>query len=101
MSNPVPKGVPVTRTSDSSAIPPTAAEASDEFVESTISPETAEGFDEPTLPPEAAPLLAAAGVQALAVKLLRPRLLGGVLAGVLSMVLVSFARRALTDRRGD
>ena len=89
----------MTHASDSSAIPPTAAEAADGFVESTISPETAEGFDEPTLPPEAAPLLAAAGVQALAVKLLRPRLLGGVLAGVLSMVLVSFARRALNDRR--
>ncbi len=89
----------MTHTSDSTAIPPTAAEAADEFVESTISPETAEGFDEPTFPPEAAPLLAAAGVQALAVKLLRPRLLGGVLAGVLSMVLVSLVRRALTGRR--
>ena len=76
----------MTHTSDSTAIQPTPAEGADEFVE-------------PTMPPEAAPLLAAAGVQALAVKLLKPRLLGGVLAGVLSMVLVSFARRALTDRR--
>ncbi len=86
MATTSPEGVPVTHTNDSTTIPRTTAEALDEF-------------GEPTLPPEAAPLLAAAGVQALAVKLLRPRLLGGVLAAILSMVLVSFARRALTGRR--
>jgi hypothetical protein len=38
-------------------------------------------------------------VQALTVKLLKPRVLGGVLASVLSVILVSFARRALSERR--
>jgi hypothetical protein len=86
MATTSPEGVPVTHTNDSTTIPRTTAEAIDEF-------------GEPTLPPEAAPLLAAAGVQALTVKLLKPRVLGGVLASVLSVVLVSFARRALSERR--
>lgn len=86
VENPPEGCVPVTHTNDSTSFPHTAAEAADEF-------------SEPTLPPEAAPLLAAAGVQALTVKLLRPRVLGAALASVLSVVLVSFARRALSDRR--
>jgi hypothetical protein len=64
------------------ATPPTPAEPVDEF-------------EEVVVPPEAVPVLAAAGVQALAVKLFTTRAVVAALAGAVAVATVAIARRAL------
>lgn len=57
-------------------------------------PEPVDELDDQELAPEAAPVLAAAGIQALAVKLTTPRAV--VVVAVAAALMVALARRALT-----
>lgn len=61
--------------------------------------EPADPLGEPTMPPEGAPLLAAAGMQALVAQLGNRHTLGALIVGVLTVALVSVARRAPSMRR--
>ena len=55
------------------------------------SPDPMDGYDDQELAPEAAPVLAAAGIQALAVKLATPRTVA--VAAVAAVLMLALARR--------